>query len=79
MDSKSAKYAEKAWCKFCRCEIRAHRSDLNSDCASNKHQGNAVSRYTMRQHDDLLNIGFQISSDSSNQLFSFVFVNTVVL
>jgi len=22
--------AEKAWCKFCCCEMRAHRSDLNS-------------------------------------------------
>jgi len=20
-------YAENAWCKFCRCEIRTHRSD----------------------------------------------------
>jgi len=30
----------------------------------------------MRQHDDLLNFAFQKSSDSSNQLFRFAFVNT---
>jgi len=27
--------AEKAWCKFWRCETRAHHSDLNSHYASN--------------------------------------------
>jgi len=64
--------AEKAWCKFCRCETRAHRSGLNSHYASNKHQKhqrNAVSHYIIRQHGHLLNFVFQKSSDSSNQWF----------
>jgi len=46
--------------------------------ASNKHQHNAVPYYTIREHGDLLNFGFQKSSDSSNQLFCFAFVNSFV-
>jgi len=34
--------ADNAWCTFCRCEIGARRSDLNSHYASSKHQRNAV-------------------------------------
>ena len=41
--------AEKAKCKFCRCEIRTHRSDWDTH---NKHQRNAVPHYTMRQNGD---------------------------
>jgi len=52
-----------------------HINQLNCHYASNKHQHNAVSHYTMRQHGDLLNFDFQKSSDSSNQLFRFAFVN----
>jgi len=53
-----------------------HIDKINSHCASNKHQRNADSHYTMRQHGDLLNFDFQKSSDSSNQFFRFAFVNT---
>jgi len=76
---KMQRNAEKPRCKFCRCEIKAHRSDLNSHYACNKHQRYAVSHYIMRQHGGLLYFGFQKSSDSSNQLFRFAFVNAVVL
>jgi len=58
--------AEKIKCKFCRCGIRALRSDLNSHYASNKHRCNAVPHYIMRQHGDLSNFGFQKRFDSSN-------------
>jgi len=46
--------AKKTQCMFCRCEIRTHRSDLNSHGASNKHQRDAVRQYTgtMRQNGD---------------------------
>ena len=67
--------AEKALCMFFLCEIRIHRSDLNSHDVSNKHQRNAVPHYIMRQNGDKLNFGFQKSSDSSKQLFLSAFVN----
>jgi len=44
----------------------------------NKQQLNPVAHYNMRQHGDLLNYGFHKSSDSSNQLFRFAFVNSFV-
>uniref|UniRef100_A0A6F9DPH9 Nicotinate-nucleotide pyrophosphorylase [carboxylating] n=1 Tax=Phallusia mammillata TaxID=59560 RepID=A0A6F9DPH9_9ASCI len=31
----------RAFCRFCKCEIRAHRSDLNSHAATSKHKRNA--------------------------------------
>jgi len=52
-----------------------HIDQINSHYASNKHQRNAVSHHTMRQHGDLLNFDFPKSSDSSNRLFRFAFVN----
>jgi len=39
---------------------------------------NAVPHYITRDHGDLLNFGFQKSSDSSNQLSRFAFVNRFV-
>ena len=68
--------AEKAQCKFCRFQIRTHRSDLNIHDVSNKHPRNAVPHYTMRQNGDWLNFDCQKSSDSSDQLFRFAFVNS---
>ena len=68
--------AEKAQCKFCRCQIRTHRSALNIHDVSNKHPRNAVPHYTMRQNGDWLNFDCQKSSDSSDQLFRFAFVNS---
>jgi len=44
--------AEKIQCTFCRCEIRTHRSDINSYDASNERQCNAVPHYAMRQNGD---------------------------
>jgi len=68
MGSKVQRNAEKAWCNFCCCKIRAHRSDLNSHYYalgfSDKHQRNAILD-TMWQHGDMLNFGFQQSFDSS--------------
>jgi len=53
-----------------------HIEQINSHYASNKHQRNAHSYYTMQQHGDLLNFDFQKSSDSSNQFFRIAFVIT---
>jgi len=70
-------YAENALCKFCSVAAKSeHIEQINRHYASNKHQRNAVSHYTMRQHGGLLNFDFQKSSHSSNQLFHFAFVNT---
>ena len=52
-----------------------HIDQINSHYASYKHQRDAVSHHTMRQHGDLLNSDFQKSSNSSNRLFRFAFVN----
>jgi len=79
MYSKSAKWWWES--KFCRCETRAHRLDLNSHYPSNKHrkyQRNAISHYSMQQDCHLLNFVFQKSSVSSNQWFQFSFVNSFV-
>ena len=35
-----------------------HIDQIDSHYASNKHQRDAVSQYTMRQHGDLLNLDF---------------------
>ena len=38
----------KAYCKFCRCEVRAHRGDLNAHKATEKHKRYATPHSSMR-------------------------------
>lgn len=43
----------KAFCKYCRCEVRAHRTDLNGHISTEKHRRNANPGSSMRTLTDV--------------------------